>query len=211
MKITDPAQFKAPWLPFEEIKKRADEFRKTYWGSDNVPVDILLIAEEKLKLNIVPIKNFKMQNDIEALLYDGGKSLAVDETEYMDDRFLNRIRYSVAHEIAHIVLHKDLYSSFNYSNIEQWIETIDSIPDEEYNWIEQQAYEFAGRLLVPINKLEATLKSIQAKIKLYKASFPDSGNNLLKEHVASMICKEFGVSASVISKRIEREKLENYF
>ena len=171
MTYQDPSQFKAPWLSFDEIRLKADDFRKTFWGSNKVPVDILMIAEDKLNLNIVPIKNFKMQNDIEALLYDGGKSLAVDETEYMDDRFLNRIRYSVAHEIAHIVLHKDLLSSFQYSDINEWIETIDSIPEDEYNWVEQQAYEFAGRLLVPLEKLEISLTEIQSKIELFKKTF----------------------------------------
>lgn len=211
MKIIDPAKFKAPWISFDDIRNVADQFRKKYWGSDDVPVDILLIAEVKLRLNIVPIKNFKMQNDSEALLYDSGKSIAIDETEYMDDRYLNRIRYSVAHEIAHLVLHTNLYGSFNYSTVDEWIKTLDAIPEEEYNWIEQQAYEFAGRLLVPLNRLETSLNAIQPRVKLFKSSFPNSDINLLKEHVASLICKEFGVSSNVILKRFEREKLDRYF
>lgn len=210
MKFSDPAKFKAPWIPFDQIKQKADEFRKKYWGSDIVPVDILFLAEEKLNLNFVPIKNFKMNNDFEALLYDGGKSIAVDESEYMDDRYLNRIRYSVAHEIAHLVLHKDLYDSFNFSNIDEWIETLDLIPEVEYNWVEQQAYEFAGRLLVPIIKLESSLKDFQTQIKLFKASFPNTDNSSLREHVATSLCKYFGVSSSVILKRIEKEKLDKY-
>lgn len=211
MNNSDPSKFTAPRFTFDSIRAKADDFRKIYWTSDTVPVDILFIAEEKLDLNIVPIKNFKSQNDIEALLYDNGKSLAVDETEYMDDRYLNRIRYSVAHEIGHLLLHKDLYDSFIFSSIEEWIETLGSIPEDEYNWIEQQAYEFAGRLLVPFNMLESSLITVQPLITIFKKKFPNSENNFLKEHIASKICKEFGVSSHVILKRLEKEKLDKYF
>lgn len=211
MKYQDPSQFKAPHFKFDDIRIKADQFRETYWQTNQIPVDIFFIIEEKLKLNIVPIEGFKSNSDIEALLYDGGRSIAVDKTEYMDDRYLNRLRYSVAHEVAHLVIHKELYDLFDYDTVDKWIETLDALPEEEYNWIEQQANEFAGRLLVPVDKLIEALNSIQPKIILFRKSFPDTENSLLKEYVASLVCKKFGVSESVISKRIDKEKLIHLF
>jgi len=206
----DPSQFKAPRIAFSDIRNRADNFRNKYWGSKDVPVDILLIAEEKLNIEFVPIMNFKANNDIEALLFDHGTKLAIDEKEYMDDRFLNRVRFSVAHEIAHIVLHKDLYDSFSFNTVDEWMDTLEALPDDEYNWIEQQANEFAGRLLIPQNRLEQSLKAIQPQIKLYKSNFPESDPNQLKEYVSSNLCKTFGVSASVLAKRIDKENFVHY-
>jgi Zn-dependent peptidase ImmA (M78 family) len=210
LNVTDPSQFKAPRIAFSDIRSRADNFRNKYWGSKDVPVDILLIAEEKLNIEFVPIVNFKTNNDFEALLFDHGTKLAIDEKEYMDDRYLNRVRFSVAHEIAHIVLHKDLYDSFSFDTVDEWMDTLEALPDDEYNWIEQQANEFAGRLLIPQNRLEQLLKEIQPQIKLYKSKFPESDPNQLKEYVSSNLCKVFGVSGSVLARRIDKENLGSY-
>jgi Zn-dependent peptidase ImmA (M78 family) len=210
MKITDPSKFKAPHHRFNEIRELADKFRAEYWGSKSIPVDILMIAEENLDIQFIPIDSFKSNNDFEALLLDGGEKIVVDKKEYLDDRFLNRLRYSVAHKIAHKILHSELYDSFSYATVDEWIATIRAIPEDEYNWIEQQANEFAGRLLVPVSELKTKVGEHSASISLFKSKYPDSDINVLKDYVAESISKLFGVSSSVIIRRFDKEGL-NYF
>ncbi|MBN2571890.1 MAG: ImmA/IrrE family metallo-endopeptidase [Ignavibacteriales bacterium] len=211
MIFNHPCDFKAPRLTFDSIRQEADSFRERYWGSDSLPIDIFFIAEEKLSLNIVPIKNLKSNNDIDALLYDQCQSIVVDNDEYMDDRFLNRIRFSFAHEIAHLVLHKELYDSIIFHSIDQWQQAILQIPEREYFFIEQQAYEFAGRLLVPRDNLLNSVTQLKPEIDKFKSLSPNIDFNIIKPYIATKICKEYGVSDQVIIKRLDIEKLDNYF
>lgn len=50
----DYQKFQTPLVSNKEIKKRADQFRKKYWG-DIIPVNIETILEQKLGIEIIPI------------------------------------------------------------------------------------------------------------------------------------------------------------
>lgn len=73
--------------------------------------------------------------------------------------------------------------------------------------MEQQAYEFAGRLLVPSDTLKQELS--RAVKRAEKAGFVDwdKSGDAAREYIASSMCRIFGVSSLVIEKRIIREQL----
>ena len=210
MAAFDPASFKAPFINFDEIRKQADDFRDMHWKTQ-IPVDIFHIIEFDLELEIRPLLGLKRTGDIDSFLLGDFSGIVVDEEEYMDDRYLNRIRYSVAHEIGHYVLHKNVYSKFEITDEGDWIELIQNIPENEYTWIEQQAYEFAGRLLVPLNEHKLCFQKYISEIKQIKQSLPGIEDIKIAERISPNICNKFEVSAGVISKRIMIEKLlENF-
>ncbi len=125
----------------------------------------------------------------------------------MDDRYLNRIRYSVAHEIGHLILHKNVYDNFKLKSELEWIELIQKLPENEYTWLEQHAYEFAGRLLVPLDELQKVFNKYDSDILGIKKLLPDIEDIKIAERIAPKICNRFEVSANVITKRILNEKL----
>ena len=45
---------------------------------------------------------------VEALLVGDLKTIAVDRDVFMDPRAENRLRFSVAHELGHLILHRDV-------------------------------------------------------------------------------------------------------
>jgi len=206
----EPRKIKAPKLKFDTIRAKADEFREMYWAGRELPVDVLRIAEFKLNLDFIPVDKLKSEFDIDALLFNGLKAIAVDKSEFMNDRFENRLRYSVAHEIGHIVLHSPIYQELSFDTLEEKVNFIAEIDEEEYNWFEQQAYEFAGRLLVPPLELELSLKEKKQDIKKFKTRFENFSIEILSAFVSSSLCRKFGVSDNVIQKRIKIEKLEFY-
>jgi len=206
----DLSQYKAPYLKYEEIRKKADEFRAKYWENQTIPVDILYIIEFKLNLDIIPIKNLKSYGDIDSFLLGDLSGIAVDSDEYMDDRYLNRIRFSIAHEIGHLVLHSDIYKKCKLEplkEIQDWITFIKTVPEKEYNWFELQAYEFAGRLLVPINELQNEINKFNTEIETAKSLISDIDNYRLAEYLAPNIANKFQVSPEVIVRRINVEKI----
>jgi len=151
--MMDPREFKAPFITIADIRKAVDDFRKRYWSKDTIPVDIFEIVEFELGIEIRTIFNLREVGDVDALLLGDLKTIVVDQNGFLNDRAQNRLRFSIAHEIGHLVLHKDTFSKIQYSAIDEWISFFQKIPEDQYTWIEQHAYEFAGSLLVPREKL----------------------------------------------------------
>jgi hypothetical protein len=202
----DPSRLKAPYLPPETIRQKADSFRKTYWRTDKLPVDILSIVEFDLLLEIRPRKSLRAECDTDALLLGSLETILVDADDYMDDRMQNRLRFSVAHEVGHLILHKDIYSQIEHQSIEDWLEFVPQIPDPEYGWLEYHANEFAGRLLVPVGVLKERLKGA---IEFAQNKIPKDFlySDAALEYISSHLCRHFGISDQVILRRLQKEEL----
>jgi hypothetical protein len=206
--MQEVSHFKCPYIDKSEIWRSAEEFREKYWRNNILPVDIESIVENKLKLNILPEHGLLSECDIDAYLRVDLTGIVVDYDRFMDERFINRLRFSYAHELGHLILHKDVYTQFPISNPSDWKDFMLNIPDREYGFFEYQANEFAGRVLVPriqlINELNKCIKIITENgMTGYLASDPTA----MLEAISNTLCKPFGVSSQAIEKRVEREKL----
>jgi hypothetical protein len=202
-----PREFKAPFITIPEIENAVAEFRTSYLRGNEIPVDIFGIVEFELGLEIRTILNLREAGDVDALLLGDLKTIAVDQNDFLNDRAQNRLRFSIAHEIGHLILHKEIFSKIQYSSIDEWICFFQQIPEDQYYWIEQHAYEFAGRLLVPREKL---MKKLNDAVELAKsAGFDawDASGDSSRQFVAHGIARHFEVSGQVIERRLIRENL----
>ncbi len=198
-------RFKAPYITPEDSWKKADRIRSRYWPGNTLPIDV----EEILwgvGLRLDPVASIKSAGDIDAWLTGDLTRIVVDLEEYMDDRMQNRMRFSIAHELGHFILHQNLYQKYSFESIKDWINFLQAIPHEQYIYLEQHAYEFAGRLLVPPDRLKKELATAIKKAE--KAGFTawEKSGNAAIEYIASSICPVFGVSSLVVEKRIIREQ-----
>lgn len=205
--MLDPGEFKAPFIKIDDIRTEADKFRIRYWPQNTIPVDIFEILEFGLDIEVRTILNLREAGDVDALLLGDLKTIVVDQQDFLNDRAQNRLRFSVAHEIGHFVLHADIFSKIKYTSVEEWIDFFQKIPDDEYTWIEQHAYEFAGRLLVPREKLIEKLKDAVSLAKTGGFDTWDSSGESVREYIAHGIARYFGVSEQVIEKRLLKENL----
>ncbi len=98
------------------IRRKAEEFRKEFVRPPNqIPVPIIDIIELKLELTPIPVPNMLKSIDVDAFLSNDLKSIYVDQDIYFDDRYLNRLRFSLAHEVGHLILHeKEIRQCINY-------------------------------------------------------------------------------------------------
>ena len=203
----DPRRFRAPFIPRDEIWRQADAFRKTYWPTNRLPVDVFEIAEFELELDIRPVPSLRPDADVDALLLGDMSTLVVDAGDFSDDRMQNRLRFSFAHEIGHLVLHRDVFAGVIYESVEDWVQFFEALAEEQHSWLEYHAYEFAGRLLVPPRRLKRWLDTaLKRTAGLALSSYDPSGQTTL-EYISQHICREFGVSGQVIEKRLTREGL----
>jgi hypothetical protein len=205
--VTDPRKFKAPFNPKERIWQVADRLRAEHPAGRELPVRILDLAEFDLGLELIPVDGLREQMDIEALLMGNLKSVLVDKRAFMNPRLEYRLRFSVAHEIGHLILHRDVYAGLKHATAAEWFDYISAVPEVEYGWVEWQAYEFAGRLLVPPEPLR---ESFQAAIQSAQvAGYADwlAADEAALDYIASRIAPKFGVSMEVIAKRLRTGKL----
>ena len=202
-----PENFKAPFIEQQEIWRQADGFRSRVWPSNEIPIGVLEIVEFELDLEIRPISRLKEDNDIDALLLGNWKTIVVDQLQYMDERYANRLRFSMAHELGHYVLHQTVFQQMPRGSVQEWIEFMRDMPEKEYSFLEYHAYEFAGRFLVPP---EALRREFDAAILLAEQNgMPRSqlqGDAHL-QYLAKPVSRKFEVSSSVIERRLSKEKL----
>ena len=191
-------KIKAPFLSAAFIKNRADLFRRKYWD-DSFPVEIEDIIELKLKLDIIPVSRLQKLCDTDALITSDWLSVYVDSEKYLDNRYKNRLRFSLAHEIGHFILHRGLYNTFGIKNIEDFYKFIELIPLEQYSYFEIQANKFASYLLVPREELKIERENLIKHPSL--VALINSGklkDETINSYLANPISKIFGVSEEVI-------------
>jgi Zn-dependent peptidase ImmA (M78 family) len=184
------------------IQNSADEFRLKYWG-DGIPVDIELIIERDLNILVIPIESLKHSCQTDAMILRN-----MEEIVYDPNVPVNRLRYSIAHEVGHLILHKKAIEHLRPESYDNWFEVIQSIPETVWGTAEFQAYEFAGRLLVPVDKLNEEINNLSELIDTAKKEIPNIEQEVLIEYISPKISKVFTVSPDVISRRIKIEEIK---
>lgn len=172
-----------PTLFPDDIYARVKEFVSGLLAYD-VPVDIEEIIES-LNIEIVPVPFIKNKFDVEATTNGKFDKIFIDHDRYLSDKHYRRVRFSMAHELGHIVLHREFLNSNPYETIEEWLQILLKDNDREYGILEFQANVFAGAILVPEAPL---LKAVEEGKKQYE------------------LARLFNVSEDVIQRRIHNDK-----
>ena len=204
-----PRKIESVRLTMEKIREEAEIFRKEHIFTSDLPVQIEHVAEATMGISIIPIEDLQKQCDMDGFIAQDYKAIYVDEFLYTDDRYYKRVRFTIAHEIGHFILHRSTIDTQNFRDVDEWIKFRLDLSDETLGWFETQASEFAGRLLVPVDPL---VEEFRAKrnvvLKKYTSwdSKPLSDDDLFSM-VAPMICGRFDVSTDVIERRLRKENI----
>ena len=135
----------------EDIWAIADNFRmsKKLHGQEIPPIDVIYIVEVILKLDVIPLQDLFKEQRMDAALLSDLSGFYIDEEAYLlwetGDRWIeNRLRFSFAHELGHLLLHQKEIKQNNFVSIDDfknWAGNASNQRSAEY-----QANEFAGRL-----------------------------------------------------------------
>jgi len=189
----DYTQIQIPYIGNLVIKNKADLFRTKYWD-EILPVDIEKIIDVNLEINIIPLPDLEKLCNTDALITSDWKSLYIDKDLFEDERRQNRLRFSLAHEIGHLVLHKNFYAILEINSFEDFYKFINSVSAEQYRYLEIQANKFAGHILVPRNLLNNELNK-ELKRAGQKINIDNLDKLLLKSYIANPLAnKVFGIS-----------------
>ncbi|MGA9754740.1 MAG: ImmA/IrrE family metallo-endopeptidase [Desulfobaccales bacterium] len=204
----DYSGFKCKWIDKNQLRKLADQIRQEYWPEDILPIDTAKIVELRLRIDIEPVRGLLSDMDMDAYLRTDLNGIVVDHDCYMQDKFANRLRFSLAHELGNYFLHKDVYSDLPLVSTEEWKDFILNVPEAEYENFEWQANEFAGRFLVPYYKLKSKVEeSLEIIRKSGLIEYLHQDPDAVLSRVSPFLRRTFGVSEQVIVLRVQREDL----
>lgn len=191
---------KAPHYNKCAIKNKAEEFISEYNPSRNFPLEIELIAENQ-NIKIYPIPELKKRATVDGFIKPDLSQIAIDEDIYFNCEV--RARFTIAHEMGHWYLHKDLYNTicknYQYDSETEYLEFISKIPQKELGFVEWQSFFFAANILVPPKELNKQFNSMLNGSTV---------NNLTADVLMSIVeelCAFFKVSSQVIQKRLIEE------
>lgn len=186
---------KVPYIDKFTINNLAAGFRRKNWG-DLLPVNIEEIITYKLKIDIIPERDLQKLCNSDAFITADWKNVYVDSDNYMDDRQYNRLRFSLAHEIGHFVLHKELFESFGLKNLPDFYQFIDDLGDD-YGIIEGHANKFANCLLVPKDKLKQEKETVEQRLYAEYPELAGVDDATMNSYISAPLAKIFEVSQQV--------------
>jgi len=142
--------------------------------------------------------SLKENYDIDGFLTSDLKTIFIDLDIYM--KYENRARLTIAHEIGHFFLHGDIFKKLNINSVETLNNLVNQVEDDDYRWLEYQAYSFASQVLVPKRLL---FNEIEKRIgKIPKLETPE-----VLVPIAQDLLDIFKVSGEVIFRRLQKEEI----
>lgn len=195
-----------PYLTDEIIEKQTNIFRRNFWD-ETIPVEIESIIEFGLKLKISPTKGMMNECGMDAFITADWQLIYVDYDKYMDERYKNRLRFSLAHEIGHFVLHKKIYKQLNITILKDVYRFYEEISEREYNKLEIQANRFADYLLIPRGRLAIERNKELRKLKESNSfNLEKMDRQTLNSYLANPLSHIFGVSEEATEIALNRLK-----
>lgn len=195
--------FKVPYYSRAQIRERAEAFLHEHHPSRSVPIHIELIVE-RMGIDIVPVPNLQAVYDVDAYTTSDLREIHVDEGVYLTR--IARYRFSLAHEVGHIRLHGDLFRGRAFKSGEEWKFFISSISDEQYGYLEFQANEFAGQVLLPLKEMLQDVERCKATI-LQNAPEVAQDPDAYREFVAACLAQRYEVSPQTARIRMDNEQI----
>ena len=80
---------KAPYLPYDEIRRISDEFLATYHPRLDLPMPIEMIVEQSLRLDVIPVRGLRYTQGRDGYLRLDRTGIVVDD-QLFDPRYTTR-------------------------------------------------------------------------------------------------------------------------
>lgn len=189
---------------YEQLRRFAERYLSDAHPSGSVPIPIEELVDLHHKIDVVPMASLR-EWEVDAFTSRDRQTIYVDQRIY-NHSSPNRFRFSLAHELAHVLLHEKVFGAATFTDIREWKAFVEAIPAEQYQWIEWQAYALGGLLLVPPQALQREFDRIAAELDKHGVdvrTLTSAGYS----HIAKKLGDTFAVSSVVIDKRAVKDGL----
>lgn len=193
---------RVPKLSYEDVRREADRFLSAQHPSVEIPVPIEEIVEFRLGLKIVPLPGLHVRYDIDGFLSGDLVEISVDL--HVFESFPSRYRFTLAHEVGHVVLHGDALKAVRPASVTDWKWFVQELSERDRGWLEWQAYAFAGLVLAPRDPLTRAYRDA-CRFAQEQGIDPEANLDIARDYIARAIGDLFEVSATVIDKRLVKD------
>ncbi len=197
----------------EEIWAQVEALREKYetLSEGKIPLDLISFVELDLKLDLIPFDRLRDDFGADAAVLADFSGFYIDAEIF--DRIdvirgsqLNRLRFSIAHETAHLFLHREAFPAAALKTSEHFLSWINQHNGRKYDF-EREANEFAGRLLVPLNVLTDCFEKMIPAMDAQYGRHVWVSNAEIRSKTAELIAPRFGVHPTAIETRFDRERI----
>jgi len=203
-----------PYLPNVRLRREAEAFLEQTHPSRVLPIPIEQMVE-RLGLDIVPVPGLQRAFDMVGCTSADMTCIYVDQS--VAESRESRYRFTLAHEIAHVRLHPQIFGSLRHaaSTPHEWQAFICGIPDVLYGSMEWQANVFAGLVLVPPASLKHEYGQVVGGIRkmmkdpALKGAPKEQVADIAWDELVTRLAPPFSVSEEVVRRRLEFEGLKS--
>ncbi len=189
-----------PLLETEFIRTQAERFWSTYNSDQVIPLPIEEIVEFQLGINIVPLPGLSDAFQIEGYISSDLSEISVDLGT--SERWPERYRFTIAHEMGHLFLHHDLYRNSAFNNTQEWRSWVAAMPQAIHARLETQASMFARMVLAPRRYLVPAFEGWMGTIEASGLELSNYENSLCRK-----LGKQFGISQQAMKYCLINEGL----
>ena len=194
-------EYYIPFLSSEELKKKAKEIYQLQ------PLQTNDVAGEVLAKNF-PMIEVRYDNLSQGLLgtIDIRHNIITLSEDIISDT--NRVHFTLAHEIGHLVLHRKFLRK-EFSSVDDYID-ISVLSDKNIKRMEYQANVFASYLLLPERKFYYEVALLFKEYSITKGRLYLDHQFCNRRNVSLILqrlSKKFQVSRQAIAIRLKNEKL----
>jgi len=189
-----------PYLHPEASRKQADAFLEEHNPGGVLPLPIEDIIEFRLGINIVPIHG--LQDRIDTVGFITSDLQEIDVDLEVAERFPSRFRWTLTHEVGHLLLHRHVYDGQQFRTADEWKRWTRSIPDRIYRRFEAQANTVAAQILIPATVLTDHFEQVVGKLEAEGLDW-----TVAPDMVYRILGKMFGVAPDSIMFALRNEGL----
>ena len=194
-------EYYIPFLSSEELKKKAKEIYQLQ------PLQTNDVAGEVLAKNF-PMIEVRYDNLSQGLLgtIDLRNNIITLSEDIISDT--NRVHFTLAHEIGHLVLHRKFLRK-EFSSVDDYID-VSILSDKNIKRMEYQANVFASYLLLPERKFYYEVALLFKEYSITKGRLYLDHQLCNRRNVSLILqrlSRKFQVSQQAIAIRLKNEKL----
>lgn len=111
----------------QPVWEAVEDFRRRYvrHKAADLPVDVFSLVELELQLDVIPFDDLYPKYQVDAALMPDLSGMYVDAESYVlwekgPVWKQNRLRFTVAHELGHLVLHREHATKIKFSSFEEF-------------------------------------------------------------------------------------------
>ncbi len=189
----------------EQIRLTAEHFLKEHHPTLNLPIPIEDILEIKCRIEVRPLPGLYRLFARNGILLSSGGVIAVDNDDYESNQ--TRLRFTLAHELGHILLHREHMESVSADDVSQAWSAYNSLSPDDLGRMESDASFFAGHILVPQPKLDEELAKVEQRLQTTHGISVRGKGIEVRDVVAKAMATPFDVSWNVVRYRLEESEL----